>query len=221
LGADAFFNAEQNAIVARNAERYYRAMVQGGAQSWNVRDQHMMETLNRLLAHHGPASKAIVWAHNTHIGDARATDMVSDGMVNIGQMAREQYGPDQVMLVGFTSHRGHVIAAHGWERPWYRLPVPLAAEGSWEDVLHLAGPSDKVLMMTPELAGPAMRTVRGHRAIGVVYHPRFEHYGNYVPTDLPARYDAIIHIDRSSALKPLHTPERFTMEPPETYPFAV
>jgi erythromycin esterase len=221
LGSDAFFNAEQNAIIARNAERYYRAMIQGGPMSWNIRDQHMMQTLDRLLQHHGPDAKAIVWAHNTHIGDARATDMVSDGMVNIGQLARDQYGPDQVVLIGFTSHRGHVIAAHGWDRPWYNLPVPLAAPGSWDDVLHLAGPADRLLIMTPEIAGPAMRTVRGQRAIGVVYHPRFERHGNYVPTDLPARYDAILHIDLTHALRPLHMPERLSLEPPETYPFAV
>jgi erythromycin esterase-like protein len=221
LGSDAFFNAEQNALIARNAERYYRAMVRGGPASWNIRDLHMMETLHRLLQHHGPEAKAIVWAHNTHIGDARATDMVTDGMVNIGQLAREQFGPDQVVLIGFSTHRGHVIAAHGWDRPWFQLPVPIAAAGSWEDVLHLAGGNDRILVLSPDVAGPAMRTVRGHRAIGVVYHPRYEQHGNYVPTDLPARYDAIIHIDRTHALRPLHTPERITLEPPETFPFAV
>ncbi len=221
LGSDDYFNAEQNALVARNAEHYYRTMVHGGSASWNVRDRHMMETLERLMTHRGPKAKAIIWAHNTHVGDARATDMASAGMVNIGQLARERYGPDMVTLIGFLTHRGHVIAAHGWETPWYHLPVPMAAPGSWEDVFHLARPADQILVLGPEVATPPMRTVRGQRAIGVVYHPRYERFGNYVPTDLPARYDAVIHIDSTHALTPLHMPERLQLEPPETFPWAV
>ncbi|MBC7544720.1 MAG: erythromycin esterase family protein [Candidatus Sericytochromatia bacterium] len=221
LGNEAYFNAGQNALIARNAEHYYRTMVQGGAASWNVRDGHMMATLERLRVHHGPKSKAIVWAHNTHVGDARATDMAAAGMVSIGQLARERYGADEVVLIGFLTHRGQVIASHSWETPWYQLPVPMAAAGSWEQIFHLARPEDQVLVLSPDVAIPPMRTVRGHRAIGVVYQPRYERFDNYVPTDLAARYDAVIHVDHSHALSPLHVPERLQLEPPDTFPWAV
>src|SRR6478736_4314925 len=105
-GWESYFNAEQNALVVKNAEAYYRAMVRGGPDSWNVRDRHMAETLDRLMAHHGPGAKAIVWEHNTHIGDARFTDMADGGEVNIGQLARERYGENATVLVGFGSYRG-------------------------------------------------------------------------------------------------------------------
>src|SRR5687768_780391 len=143
---EAFFNAEQNALVARNAERYYRAMIRGGANSWNVRDTHMIETLERLLQHHGPQSKAIVWEHNTHVGDARATDMARVGMVNVGSLARERWGGD-VVIAGFSSHRGSVIAGSEWGAPMQRMRVPEAREGSWEHVFHQAGAHDRLVMM--------------------------------------------------------------------------
>jgi erythromycin esterase-like protein len=111
------FSAEQNALVVRGAERYYRAMVRGGSSSWNVRDRHMVETLERLMRHHGPEAKAIVWEHNTHIGDARYTDMANVGMVNVGQLVRDQWGVEDVVLVGFGSHRGSVIAGAEWGAP--------------------------------------------------------------------------------------------------------
>src|SRR5205823_1432026 len=114
-GRELFFNAQQNALVVHNAETYYRSMMQGDRRSWNVRDRHMVETLDRLMHHHGPKAKAIVWEHNTHIGDARATDMVRDGMVNVGQLVREEHGAEDVVLIGFGSHRGSVIAAEEWE----------------------------------------------------------------------------------------------------------
>ena len=117
-GRDGRFEAEQNALVVKNAEAYYRTMVQGGPESWNVRDRHMAETLDRLLKHHGPKAKAIVWEHNTHIGDARFTDMAGDGMVNVGQLARERYGDGDVVLIGFGSHRGRVIAGASGTRRW-------------------------------------------------------------------------------------------------------
>ena len=125
-GSEAHFAAEQNAFVARNAERYYRAMIQGGASSWNVRDRHMAETLGRLLGHHGPDAKAIVWEHNTHVGDARFTDMADDGLVNVGQLARERWGEEEVVLVGFGSHRGSVVAGARWGAPMERMRVPPA-----------------------------------------------------------------------------------------------
>ena len=217
-GRDAYFNAEQNALVARNAELYYRTMVRGGPASWNVRDQHMAETLERLLAHHGPAAKAIVWEHNTHIGDARATDMAAAGMTNIGQIARETWGPDNVVLVGFGGYEGSVIAASGWGEPMQQMRVPPAREGSWESLLHEAIGED-VLLLTADMNGVADADLaRAHRAIGVVYHPGRERYGNYVPTVLPARYDAFIHLEHTSALDPLHMPARVDGELPETYP---
>src|SRR5690606_28645926 len=125
----------------KNAESYYRAMVRGGPASWNVRDRHMLETLERLLEHHGADSKAIVWAHNTHVGDARATDMVDDGMVNLGQLARERWG-DEVFTLGFSTWRGRVIAARRWGAAMERMVVPEAPHGSWEDLLHRAGGGD-------------------------------------------------------------------------------
>lgn len=214
---EAYFNAEQNALVATNAERYYRTMVRGGAASWNVRDRHMMETLERLLRHHGPDAKAIVWEHNTHVGDARATDMARAGMVNVGQLAREAYGTD-VVIAGFSSFRGSVIAGEEWGAPMRRMPVPEARAGSWERIFHDAGAEDRLVLLEGMDDVPGALDARGHRAIGVVYHPEREAYGNYVPTVLPYRYDAMLYIDRTHALRPLHLQPVDDHEPPETYP---
>ena len=217
-GREAYFNAEQNALVARNAELYYRTMVRGGSKSWNVRDTHMAETLERLLAFHGTDAKAVVWEHNTHIGDARATDMAAAGMTNIGQTARETWGAGNVVLVGFGGYEGTVIAGSGWGEPMERMSVPPARDGSWESLLHDAV-GDDLLMLTADLEGAAdFDEPRDHRAIGVVYHPSRERYGNYVPTVMPARYDAFIHLERTTALRPLHMPARLDGEAPETYP---
>lgn len=216
-GREAFFNAEQNALVAKNAELYYRTMIRGGSASWNVRDTHMMETLERLMAHHGPDAKAIVWEHNTHVGDARATDMARAGMVNVGQLAREEYGGDCV-IVGFSSHAGSVIAGEEWGAPMERIPVPEARAGSWEDVFHQAGAEDKLLLMEGLDEVEGALDARGHRAIGVVYRPEAERFGNYVPTVLPYRYDAMLYIDRTRALQPLHLAPVPEHEVPETYP---
>jgi erythromycin esterase len=218
LGRDAYFDAEQNALVAKNAELYYRTMVRGGAASWNVRDGHMSDTLDRLLAHHGSGSKAIVWEHNTHIGDARFTDMADDGMFNIGQLARDRHAAEGVVLVGFGSYRGSVIAGRAWDAPMQRMKVPPAREGSWEDVLHRAGAEDRLLLFEPERLSPAFLASRGHRAIGVVYNPDYERYGNYVPTVLPRRYDAFLYIDETEALHPLRMEAHNEHEVPETYP---
>jgi erythromycin esterase-like protein len=216
-GREAWFNAEQNALVAKNAEAYYRTMVRGGGASWNLRDAHMAETLERLLQHHGTGARAIVWAHNTHVGDARYTDMAAAGMWNIGQLARETYGEEQVVLVGFGSHRGSVIAGEEWEAPMMRMPVPPAKAGSWEDVLHRASPGDKLLLFETD-EDVEFLAVRDHRAIGVVYHPQWESLGNYVPTVLPRRYDAFLFLEQSHALHPLHMVERPEAEAPETWP---
>jgi erythromycin esterase len=211
------FDAEQNALVARDAEAYYRAMVRGGAASWNVRDRHMAETLERLMRLHGPDARAIVWEHNTHVGDARFTDMARHGMVNVGQLVREGRGEEDVVLVGFGSHRGSVIAGGRWGAPMQRMPVPPAREGSWEDVLHGADEEDKLLIF-PEEGGDALLEPRGHRAIGVVYDPAHDRHGNYVPTVLPRRYDVFVYVDETRALHPLHATPREDGEPPETFP---
>ncbi|GAA4304879.1 erythromycin esterase family protein [Nibribacter koreensis] len=214
---EAVFDAEQNALVAVNAERYYKAMIRGGGSSWNVRDEHMMETLNRLLEFHGPDSKVIIWEHNTHIGDARFTDMARAGMVNIGQLAREQYGNDSVYLVGFGSYEGSVIAGSNWGAPMQKMEMPPAKEGSWEHWLHSLSPTNKLLFSHELKEIPEARQQIGHRAIGVVYNANHESNGNYVPTLIPERYDAFLYIDESEALRPfiVKTKEK---EPPELYP---
>lgn len=214
------FSAEQNALVMVNAEKYYRAMIKGGAHSWNVRDRHMADTLNRLLTFHGNNSKAIVWEHNTHIGDARATDMVDDGMYNIGELARIEYGDKNVVLVGFGSYEGRVIAGHNWSAAMKSMQIPPAKKGSWEYLLHAASEENKLLLMQDFMSDPFMENHIGHRAIGVVYDPAYEQYGNYVPSILPLRYDAFIYLDTTQALHPLHIePDGGQM--PETYPFGV
>jgi erythromycin esterase-like protein len=219
-GREEFFTAEQNALVVKNSEAYYRAMVRGGPESWNLRDYHMTETLERLMRHHGPDAKAIVWEHNTHIGDARYTDMADEGMFNVGQLVRQRHAAEGVFLVGFGSYRGSVIAAKDWEAPTERMQVPAAREGSWEDVLHHLSPANKLLLLREARHSDECLAARGHRAIGVVYHPEYEHYGNYVPTVLPRRYDAFCYLDETRALHPLEL--HAAMEKiPETYPWGV
>lgn len=213
------FSAEQNAIVIVNAERYYRAMIQGGPHSWNVRDDHMADTLDRLLDFHGAGAKAIVWAHNTHIGDARATDMNADGMFNIGELARLQQHDKGVVLVGFGSYKGTVIAGKSWGATMQSMNLPEAAKASWEFLLHKVDDRNKLLIMDDLLRYPIMNEMHiGHRAVGVVYDPRHERMGNYVPSILPMRYDAFIFLDTTRTLFPLHIkPDGHLM--PETYPF--
>ena len=217
-GREAAFRAEQNALVIKNAEAYYRTMVGGGPESWNVRDRHMAETLERLARFYGPESKGIVWEHNTHIGDARYTDMADDGMVNIGQLARERWGPEEVVLVGFASHRGTVIAGRAWDAPMERMDVPPARGGSWEDLIHGAVERDALFLFEGPRAPATVLEPRGHRAIGVVYRPQYERLGNYVPTVLTRRYDALLYLDETSALHPLPVQPSPREEVPETFP---
>lgn len=213
-------STEQNAYVAVNAEKYYRAMIKGGPHSWNVRDAHMADTLERLLEFHGPESKAIIWEHNTHIGDARATDMSNEGMYNIGELARMKQHEKGVVLVGFGSYEGSVMAGRSWGAKMQRMPMPAAPKGSWEYLLHQAGPSNKLLIMDDFMNDEFMENHIGHRAIGVVYNPEYEKYGNYVPSILPMRYDAFVYLDQTKALHPLHIkPDGHQI--PETYPFGV
>ncbi|WP_193165630.1 erythromycin esterase family protein [Microbulbifer hainanensis] len=212
------FDAEQNAHVMVNAERYYRTMMTAGAGSWNLRDTHMMETLNRLMQYHGPDSRGIVWAHNTHVGDARATDMRHQGMFNIGQLAREEWGADRVRLVGFGSHRGSVIAGRSWGGARQKMAVPEAPAHSWEGLMHLALGGDSLLLLDDGAAYPTFHQPRGHRAIGVVYNPEREQ-GNYVPTELAQRYNAFMHLEETRALHPLHVEAAGDVSPPDTYPW--
>jgi erythromycin esterase-like protein len=192
-------------------------MVRGGAAAWNIRDGHMVETLERLMAFHGPGAKAIVWEHNTHIGDARYTDMTNRGEYNVGQLVREGHPKEDVVLVGFSTHRGSVIAAEEWDSPMERMVVPPARPGSVEDALHRISGNDLLVVFGEPGAHPVLLEPRGQRAIGVVYHPKFERYGNYVPTILPCRYDALLHIEETHALAPLHAEPPDT-HIPETYP---
>lgn len=199
------FAAWQNAEVVAGAERYYRAMVRGGRESWNIRDQHMDDTLARLLAYYGPHARAVVWAHNTHIGDARGTDMADLGEINIGQLARQRYGDDQVVLIGLGTHHGTVVAGEAWGAPMREMTVPPARRGSLEEALHAAAPEQALFVFPPSAPLELLTDVIEHRAIGVVYHPDREAWRNYVPTVLGRRYDAFIWCDQTRGVLPLAT----------------
>ncbi|MFI5585603.1 erythromycin esterase family protein [Amycolatopsis sp. NPDC051758] len=191
--------AHQAEVVA-GAEHHYRELVRGGVRSWNVRDTHLSDTLDRLLRAYGPRSKAVVWAHNTHVGDARATDMAAAGLVNLGQLARERHPADGVVTVGFGTHRGSVVAADRWGGPVRRMPVEPARPDSLEGVLHEAVPGEDSLYVFDAAEGREWSAeLRGHRAIGVVHRG-----GGYVPTVPAARYDAFVHCDETTAITPLH-----------------
>jgi erythromycin esterase-like protein len=217
---EAGFNTEQNALIAVNAEKYYRSMMGFGNESWNVRDGHMMETLQRLMQFHGAGAKGIVWEHNTHIGDARATDMKRSGTINIGQLAREAWGTEKVYLVGFGSYKGSVIAGDSWGAPMKRMQVPEARRESVEARLHAESPENRYLLFRDPATRKLFQKPMPHRAIGVVYHPEHERMGNYVPSVMAERYDAFIYLDQTRALHPLHLPSE-GHKVPETYPFGV
>jgi erythromycin esterase len=221
---DEQFNAQQNAVVAAGAEAYYRAMITGGPSSWNVRDRHMADTLDRLVDHHAARDggdpgqvRAVVWEHNTHVGDARATDMALGGMVNVGQLVRERHGEDDVVIVGFGAHRGSVVAAGAWGDPAREMTVPAARHGSVEAAIHDAVDRDAALFVVPDDPPAWMTERRDHRAIGVVYDPASEHWGNYVPTVLGRRYDAFCWFADTRALTPITDGGRPTGEL-ETWP---
>lgn len=200
---EAGFNTEQNALIAVNAEKYYSSMIGFDNESWNVRDRHMMETLDRLMKFHGENAKGIVWEHNTHIGDARATGMSRAGMVNIGQLAREEYGEEEVYLVGFGCYKGTVIAGNEWGARMKVMRVPEARANSIEGILHAKNIKSGYILFSRE-SDSLYQTEINHRAIGVVYDPSREKYGNYVPSVLSKRYDAFIFFDETKALHPLH-----------------
>jgi len=217
-----FFDATQNARVVRSAESFYRAMISADDRSWNVRDVHMMETLEMLLDHYGSGSKAVVWAHNTHVGDYRATDMLSHDLVNLGGLARERWGNRQVALVGFSTFQGEVVASHAWDGPIQTLRIPPARPGSLEKILHDLGRETGSPNFYLDLEGldenAPLNEWINHRAIGVVYQPEFESKSNYVPTRLGLRYDAMIYFDETHALHPLHSHVSHE-KIPESYPF--
>jgi erythromycin esterase-like protein len=218
-----YFYAEQNARVVKDAERYYRAMFGSRISSWNLRDQHMMETLEALVNHLGSDSaKVVVWAHNSHLGDARATDMGAGGELNIGQLARQRYGNNAV-LVGFTTYTGTVTAASNWDAPAERKRVRAALDDSYESLLHQTGLGNFTLTfrgndwLSGVLRGPHLE-----RAIGVIYLPQTERVSHYFGARLSEQFDAVIHMDDTRAVEPLErTGEWNAGEPPETYPFAV
>jgi erythromycin esterase len=213
-------NAEQNAHILVEAEKYYRTMIHAGPDSWNIRDRHMVATLNRLMQFHGPKAKAIVWEHNTHIGDARATDMADEGMTNVGQLVNEEHHKQGVFSVGFGSYLGTVIAGSGWGANMQIMNVPPAPPGTWENLLHQLAARDRIIFMEKEVKGTFSENPIGHRAIGVVYHPQFENPGNYVPSQMASRYNAFVFIDKTSALHPIYT-TTLRHQLPETYPFGI
>lgn len=219
LKEEDLLDLQQNAKILKNAEGYYRAMLEGGAESWNLRDEHMMETLERLLNFYGSESKAIVWAHNTHIGDYHATDMLKGGYINLGGLARERYGIENVSLVGFGTYEGEVLAGRAWGAPPEKTKVPPAKSGSFESDFHQMtkeiDAKDFYLLLNGE---EEFEKAKDHRAIGVVYQTQFEAQGrNYVPTELSNRYDAFIFLDKTTALRPLSgSTEKHRL--PETWP---
>lgn len=189
-----------NALVAKNAEAYYREML-SDEKSWNTRDTHMVEAIHELRNYYGGDTKIIIWAHNTHIGDASETSMKDEQLINIGQVLREQCGKENTYAIGFGTYAGTVIAADRWGDPFDIIKVPPATGRKWEAQLHAASPENKVLLFTDENRALFTDWI-GHRAIGVVYDPAFEAYGNYVPSRIGSRYDAFIYLDQTNALNP-------------------
>ena len=219
---DAFFYAQQNARLVKNAEEYYRTMFRGRISSWNLRDSHMAETLDALARHlsrEGKPAKIVVWEHNSHIGDARATEIGRQGEWNVGELARKAYGQD-ACLIGFTTYDGRVTAASEWDGPAEHKHVRPGMPGSYEHLLHSVGMERFFLpLREPGAARDLLMEERLERAIGVLYLPRTERQSHYFMAQLPRQFDAVIHIDRSSAVTPLDaTGGWHSDEPPETYP---
>jgi erythromycin esterase-like protein/predicted phosphoribosyltransferase len=218
LDEDGQFYAEQNARLVVNAERYYRAMFRGGVESWNLRDQHMAETLDELAAHlerPGGPTKLAVWEHNSHLGDNRATEVGQAGQLNVGQLVRERHGR-QALLVGLTTYTGMVTAASDWGGPAERKHVRRALPGSWEELFHQQGTA--AFLLDPS----GLRGRRLERAIGVVYRPETERISHYFHARLADQFDTVIHLDETHAVEPLErTSEWETGELPDTYPWGV
>ncbi len=222
---DDLFYAEQNARLVQNAERYYRAMFGSRVSSWNVRDLHMAETLHELADHvgrGGPTAKIVVWAHNSHLGDARATEMGASGELNVGQLTRERYG-DKAVLVGFSTHRGTVTAASNWDEPAQRKRVRPGLDGSYEALFHEVGTPNFLLdLAANEEVRTLMLQPRLERAIGVIYRPETERMSHYFSARLADQFDAILHYDVTRAVEPLERTGHWENgELPETYPSAL
>jgi erythromycin esterase-like protein len=225
---DLFFSAEQNARLVANAEHYYRSMYRGRASSWNLRDRHMADTMDAILDHleaTGRSPKVVVWAHNSHIGDARYTDMQRRKELNLGQLARERHG-DAARLIGFSTHTGTVTAAHDWDEPGMHYRVRPSLGGSWERRFHELSEqigADRFLVRIrgDDEVARALSEWRLQRAIGVIYRPETERASHYYDVQLGRQFDAMIHIDTTSALRglvPGEHWERGAHEPAETYP---
>ncbi len=201
----AYFAALQSAKVVREAKRHMRTSGLPGGASWNVRATHFKDTVERLLDFYGEGAKGIAWAHNTHVGDARATDMGRAGLVNIGRLARQRLGNDDVFLVGFATYEGEVFAGRGWGEARERMRMPPAREGSFEHYLRQAGhPSALYLLRDLEDDEMVSLQIGLQRAVGVVYQPEHDRQRNFVPTILPERYDALLYFCTTSPLDPLH-----------------
>ena len=222
VAADDYFAAEQNARVITDAEAYYRAMFSGAATSWNLRDRHMMSTLEALLDHitrMNGVARAVVWAHNSHLGDARATQMGAQGELNVGQLARERFG-SAVCSVGFTTHAGSVTAALNWDDPADLMAVRPSLAGSYERLFHDTGLPSFAL----DLRGPVGHTLavpRLERAIGVVYRADTERQSHYFTASLARQFDLVIHYDDTRAVEPLERRSRHEIDLPETWPTGV
>jgi erythromycin esterase-like protein len=229
---DDFFSAEQNARLIRNAERYYRSMYRGRVSSWNLRDRHMAETLaalERHLAAERRPAKLVVWAHNSHLGDARFTDMRRRREINLGQLVREAYGEDDVRLIGFSTNLGTVTASHDWDEPGRRMRVRPALPGSYESVFAACAARRQLAAFYLPLRGDervreALGEARLQRAIGVIYRPETERASHYYPVELPRQFDAMIHVDETTALRGLDPGEhwhRGVEEVPGTFPTGI
>ncbi len=220
IAADDYFFAEQNARAVRNAEAYYRTMLGGHVESWNVRDRHMADTLEeliRFLEAGRRQARVVVWAHNAHLGDARATEMGERGELNIGQLVRAQYGM-QAALVGFTTHAGTVTAASEWDGPAHRKTVRPSLAGSYERLFHDAGVTRGFLPLRTDLdLASALDAPRLERAIGVLYLPEME--SHYFRARLASQFDYVLHVDSTRAVEPLEKTTPWQAgEPAETYP---
>jgi erythromycin esterase-like protein len=226
VAEDEFFTAEQNARLVKNAEEYYRSMFRGRVSSWNLRDRHMAETLDALLAHlerqNGSAAKVVVWEHNSHLGDARATEMGESGEWNVGQLVRERHG-NEAVLVGFSTYTGTVTASSDWGAQAERKRVRPALAESYEALFHEVGvPRFLLPLRDGGRAVNALREARLERAIGVIYRPETERQSHYFYAHLPAQFDAVLHFDETRAVEPLERTARWeTGEAPETYPTGI
>jgi erythromycin esterase-like protein/predicted phosphoribosyltransferase len=223
-GRDDLFYAEQNARLVTSAEQYYRAMFRGRDESWNLRDRHMTGTIVELLKHLSTdrPARLVVWAHNSHLGDARATEMVRRGELNVGQLVREQFGWDAV-LIGQTTHTGTVTAASEWDAPAERKTVRPSMTGSYERLFHDTGLEQFLLPLREDLVlASAVGEPRLERAIGVIYLPRTERQSHYFTARLANQFDFVLHLDTTTALEPLERTVGWESgEPAETYPFGV